>query len=133
MKMIHNGIEYADMQVLAEAYEILKVIGKQSNEEMSKTFSGWNEGRLQSYLVEITAKILVQPDDKQKETYLIDAIMDASGQKGTGKWSVQEAANVGIAAPCISAALEARFNSALKDLRGRCESLYSPLIGEVRI
>mmetsp|Transcript_31308 Transcript_31308/g.43405 ORF Transcript_31308/g.43405 Transcript_31308/m.43405 type:complete len:513 (-) Transcript_31308:155-1693(-) len=131
VKMVHNGIEYADMQFIAEAYDIMKTIGGLTNEEMAANFRLWNEGRLQSYLFEITADILLKDDDQEDSTgYLIDKILDQSGQKGTGKWTVQEAANVGIAAPVVSAALEARFISARKDDRVKCQELYSSKVEE---
>jgi len=125
VKMVHNGIEYADMQFIAEAYDLMRAVGGFTNHEMASCFQRWNDGRLQSYLFEITAQILVKEDDLEgSDGYLLDKILDQSGQKGTGKWTVQEAANVGIAVPVISAALETRFVSARKEERVECEALY---------
>ena len=129
VKMVHNGIEYAEMQFLAEAYALLRAQGM-GNEEMGSVFRGWNEdgSDLQSYLMEISSKILSFPDDRPQggdEGYLIDKVLDAAGSKGTGKWTVQCAADLGIAAPCISAALEARFVSSDVDLRRRMQDLFS--------
>lgn len=190
VKMVHNGIEYADMQFIAEAYDLMRAVGGLSHEAVAAHFRTWNDGRLQSYLFEITADILLkvrwcsacatggpsahcradesgrarvdsrrdwvhvawaiygmgglacvelgcmclrwrrrrsgQADDQEgEEGYLLDKILDQSGQKGTGKWTVQEAANVGIAVPTISAALEARFLSARKEERVQCETFYA--------
>jgi 6-phosphogluconate dehydrogenase len=119
VKMVHNGIEYAEMQYLAEAYALLKFSGH-SAQEMEKIFTEWNSesSELQSYLMEITSKIVTFPDEKTGgKGYVLDKILDAAGSKGTGKWTVQCAADCGIAAPSIAAALEARFVSAQKDLR----------------
>jgi len=131
VKMVHNGIEYADMQYISEAYDFMKVVGGFTNQEMADLFAKWNSGRLASYLFEISQEILTKPDDQDGgEGQLIDKILDQSGQKGTGKWTVQEAANVGIAVPSVSAALEARFVSAAKDERIRCRALYALAVKE---
>ena len=126
VKMVHNGIEYAEMQYLAEAYTLLKLKGLDP-QGMREIFERWNgEGsELQSYLMEITSKIVTFPDDKDEGAYVLDKILDAAGSKGTGKWTVQCAADCGIAAPCIAAALEARFVSAQKDLRSKLEETLS--------
>ena len=90
----------------------------------------WNNGRLASYLFEITAEIILKKDDQPGcEGFLLDQILDQAGNKGTGKWTVQEAADVGVAVPCVSAALEARFTSAQKDLRSKCAELYRGKVG----
>ena len=86
VKMIHNGIEYGDMQLISEAYFIMKHLLEASNEEMAAYFETWNEGKLKSFLIEITSKILKYKD--AGGDYLIDKILDTAGQKGTGKWSV---------------------------------------------
>mmetsp|Transcript_21332 Transcript_21332/g.46798 ORF Transcript_21332/g.46798 Transcript_21332/m.46798 type:complete len:504 (-) Transcript_21332:486-1997(-) len=125
VKMVHNGIEYADMQFIAEAYDLMQNVCGFTNTEMAAVFDRWNKGRLQSYLFEITAEILVKKDDQEGcAGYLLDQILDQAGNKGTGKWTVQEAADVGIAVPCVSAALEARYTSAQKSDRLKCEKLY---------
>lgn len=115
VKMIHNGIEYGDMQLIAEAYDVLKSVGKLSNEELQSAFSEWNKGELLSFLIEITADIFGIKDDKG-EGHLVDKVLDKTGMKGTGKWTVQQAAELSIAAPTIEASLDARFLSGLKEI-----------------
>merc|ERR1712141_462947 len=119
VKMIHNGIEYGDMQLIAEAYDILKHVVGLSNDELSSVFSEWNKGDLDSFLIEITANIFKKKDDldDEKSQYLVDQVLDKTGQKGTGLWTVKESAQRGIACPTISAALTARNLSALKSER----------------
>lgn len=115
VKMIHNGIEYGDMQLISEAYWVMKNLLGLDNEEMSAVFSHWNEGKLRSYLIEITANIL-QYKDKKGE-YLIDKILDTAGQKGTGKWSVINAMELGMPLGLIATAVFERSLSAQKSLR----------------
>lgn len=118
VKMVHNGIEYGDMQLISEAYDILKNIGGLNNEELSKIFEEWNNiSELQSYLMEITSIILKKKDDLVEHKYQIDTILDKTGMKGTGKWTVQNAAELSIAIPTIGSSLEARFLAGLKDER----------------
>ena len=117
VKMVHNGIEYGDMQLIAEVYDVLKSIVGMSNDEMSKTFAKWNEGILDSYLIEITYKILAKPDDVTGEGYVVDYVLDKTGSKGTGRWTVQEAAEQSVAAPTLSAALDSRYISSRKEER----------------
>ena len=93
VKMVHNGIEYGDMQLIAEAYDALKTLGGLSNDELADTFAKWNEGELQSFIIEITARIFKQKDDKG-DGRLVDQILDATGMKGTGKWTVQDASDL---------------------------------------
>ncbi|EPS70190.1 hypothetical protein M569_04567, partial [Genlisea aurea] len=116
VKMIHNGIEYGDMQLIAEAYDVLKSAGKLTNEELRNVFSEWNKGELLSFLIEITADIFGIKDDKG-DGYLVDKVLDKTGMKGTGKWTVQQAAELSIAAPTIEASLDSRFLSGLKEER----------------
>lgn len=116
VKMVHNGIEYGDMQLIAEAYDVLRVVGGLSNAECAKAFAAWNEGELSSFLIQITAIILAKKDDVSGGD-LIDVILDKTGMKGTGKWTVQQAADLAVAAPTIEASLDARFLSGLKDER----------------
>ena len=113
VKMVHNGIEYAMMQLLAESYDILKQIGGLSNEELHKAYVKYNRGKLKSFLVEITAAIFAQPDDLGKGR-LIDKILDKAKQKGTGKWTSQNAMDFGIPVPTIDAAVTMRGISSLK-------------------
>ena len=115
VKMVHNGIEYGDMQLIAEAYHLMKDALGMSNEEMSATFAKWNEGVLDSYLIEITRDILAHKDDAGTAT--IDVILDTAGQKGTGKWTAVSAMEQGIPLTLIGEAVFARFLSALKDER----------------
>jgi 6-phosphogluconate dehydrogenase len=114
VKMIHNGIEYGDMQLIAEAYDILKTLGGLTNEELASAFEKWNKSELDSYLIEITAKIFTKKEDGQ---YVVDYIKDQTGNKGTGKWTVQEAAENSVPTPTITTALDARYMSALLDQR----------------
>jgi len=109
VKMVHNGIEYGVMQLIAEAYAILKNIGGFSNAQIAETFDAWNQGDdLQSFLIEITAEIFKKKEGKGE---LIDLIKDVAGQKGMGKWTTQAAHNFGVAIPTINAAVDARIFS----------------------
>ncbi|MCI6617736.1 MAG: decarboxylating NADP(+)-dependent phosphogluconate dehydrogenase, partial [Prevotella sp.] len=115
VKMIHNGIEYGDMQLIAEAYWVMKNMGGMANEEMADVFSRWNEGKLKSYLIEITAQILCHKDASGEA--LLDVILDAAGQKGTGKWSVINAMELGMPLGLIATAVFERSLSAQKAMR----------------
>ena len=117
VKMVHNGIEYGDMQLIAEVYDILKTIMDMDNEAMAQLFKEWNEGDLESFLIEITYKILSKKDDITGEGYVLDYILDRTGMKGTGRWTVQEAAEQSVAAPTIAASLDTRYISGRKDER----------------
>jgi 6-phosphogluconate dehydrogenase len=116
VKMVHNGIEYGDMQLIAEAYDILKRIGGYSPTELQEIFASWNKGPLSSYLIEITAKIFGKRDEDDS-SFLVDKILDKAGQKGTGTWTAQIALELGVAIPTISAAVDARILSSMKDQR----------------
>ena len=124
VKMVHNGIEYGDMQLIADAYAYLRHIGGKTNEEMSEIFARWNEGKLRSYLVEITAEILRHRDTEGE--YLIDKILDAAGQKGTGKWSVINSLEYGQPLGLIATAVYERSLSSTVDLRHEAAALYAP-------
>lgn len=126
VKMVHNGIEYGDMQLISECYDVLKTVGGLSNEELAATFLEWNKTELDSFLVEITAKIFEMKDDKS-DGHLVDKILDKTGMKGTGKWTVQQAADLSIAAPVIASSLDARFISGQKDKRVAAASFYEGL------
>ena len=116
VKMVHNGIEYGDMQLITEAYFLLKEILGLTAAELHEVFSDWNKGELDSYLIEITADIFTKKDlDTGKP--VVDIIKDAAGQKGTGKWTSQNALDLGVAAPTIAEAVFARCMSALKPER----------------
>ncbi len=116
VKMTHNGIEYGDMQLISEAYFIMKKLLGMSAQEIQKVFIKWNEGELNSYLIEITADILGKIDLETGKP-IVDIILDRAGQKGTGKWTSQEALELGIAAPTIAEAVFARCISAVKEER----------------
>nr|XP_043639441.1 6-phosphogluconate dehydrogenase, decarboxylating 3, chloroplastic [Erigeron canadensis] len=116
VKMVHNGIEYGDMQLISEAYDVLKNVGGCSNDELAEIFDEWNKGELESFLIEITADIF-KVKDEHGEGGLVDKILDKTGMKGTGKWTVQQAAELSVAAPTIAASLDCRFLSGLKDER----------------
>ena len=124
VKMVHNGIEYGDMQIIAEAYWLMKKLLKMTNPEISDVFKEWNKGELNSYLIEITVDILTHKDSDGG--YLIDKILDKAGQKGTGKWSVINALNLGVPLNLISEAVFARTLSARKEER----LLASNILGE---
>ena len=117
VKMIHNGIEYALMQVITESYQLLKELGGLNNEELHDIYATWNEGILQSYLIEITAAIFEEKDEDNTSEYLIDMILDSAHQKGTGKWMSQNSMDLQIPVPSIDASVSARDLSALKNER----------------
>ncbi len=123
VKTIHNGIEYADMQMIAEIYGILRDGLKMSAAEIADVFGEWNKGRLNSYLIEITEKVLRAADPITGKP-MVDLILDKAGQKGTGKWSVIEAQNMGVAATAIEAAVAARILSSQKDEREAAEKIF---------
>ena len=116
VKMVHNGIEYGDMQLIAEAYAILKDLLGLSAEELHQVFSSWNQGELNSYLIEITADIFKKIDDETGKP-LVEVILDSAGQKGTGKWTSKNALDLGVPLPLITESVFARFISALKEER----------------
>jgi len=125
VKMVHNGIEYGDMQLIAEAYDLLKNVLGLSYAELHDVFLGWNAGEeLQSFLIEITAKIFAY-QDPATDLPLVDLILDKAGQKGTGKWTSQNALDLGIAIPTINAALESRIISSFKDQRVAASKILS--------
>ena len=129
VKMVHNGIEYGDMQLISEAYDVLKMVGGLSNEELAEAFTDWNTAELESYLIEISSLILAKKDDQsgKGDDFLVDKILDKTGMKGTGKWTVQQAAELSVAAPTIASSLDSRFLSGLKDERVAAENFYSKL------
>ena len=129
VKMVHNGIEYGDMQLISEAYDVLKTVGGLTNDELAAAFTEWNEAELESYLIEISSIILAKKDDQsgKSDDFLVDKILDKTGMKGTGKWTVQQAAELSIAAPTIASSLDARCLSGLKDERVSAEAFYAKL------
>lgn len=120
VKMVHNGIEYADMQLIAESYSLLKNLGDLSNEKLSEIFETWNEGELESYLIEITSTIFNEKDPLT-DNDLIDVILDTAAQKGTGKWTVEEALNAGTDVSLLASAVFGRFMSSQKEERVQAE------------
>ncbi|MCJ8007736.1 NADP-dependent phosphogluconate dehydrogenase [Lederbergia wuyishanensis] len=116
VKMVHNGIEYGDMQLICEAYYIMKNILGLNAEELHEVFSEWNKGELDSYLIEITADIFAKVDEETGKP-LVDLIKDTAGQKGTGKWTSQNALDLGVPLPLITESVFARFISAMKEER----------------
>ncbi|MTJ13409.1 NADP-dependent phosphogluconate dehydrogenase [Anabaena sp. UHCC 0187] len=117
VKMVHNGIEYGDMQLIAEAYDLLKNVGGLSAAQLHEVFSQWNTTEeLDSFLIEITANIFPYVDPESKIP-LVDLIVDAAGQKGTGLWTVKTALDIGVAIPTITAAVNARIMSSIRDER----------------
>ena len=115
VKMVHNGIEYGDMQLIGEAYQLMRDYLGMSADEMSDIFAEWNKGELDSYLIEITADILAHKDEDGQP--LVDKILDVAGQKGTGKWTVVNSAELGQPVTLISEAVYARCVSSFKDQR----------------
>ncbi|KAJ0977636.1 hypothetical protein J5N97_013110 [Dioscorea zingiberensis] len=116
VKMVHNGIEYGDMQLISEAYDVLRTIGGLSNQDLADIFDEWNRGELESFLIEITADIF-KVKEEHGDGELVDKILDKTGMKGTGKWTVQQAAELSVAAPTIAASLDCRYLSGLKEER----------------
>ncbi len=122
VKTVHNGIEYADMQLIAETYGLMRTAGR-TMQDMATAFGQWNNGPLQSYLIEITAEILAASDTKTGQP-VVDVIVDKAGQKGTGRWTVIEALKLGQSATTIEAAVAARSWSAGKEMRGAAEAAF---------
>jgi 6-phosphogluconate dehydrogenase len=122
VKMVHNGIEYGDMQLICEAYWLLKQGAGLSNEELAKVFDHWNRGELNSYLIEITRDIFTARDP-ETGTFVVDSILDKAGAKGTGKWMSQLALDLGVPSTLVTEAVYARCLSALKDARVRASKM----------
>lgn len=124
VKMVHNGIEYGDMQLIAEAYEVLRRVLGLTASQLSGIFNRWNEGELKSFLIEITAKVLAKVDEETGQP-LVDLILDEAEQKGTGKWTAQNALDIGAAVPTIDAAVYSRILSAMKAERVHASTIFS--------
>jgi 6-phosphogluconate dehydrogenase len=127
VKMVHNGIEYAIMQLISECYDLLHRGLGLSNDELDATFNEWNEGELKSFLIEITTAIFKKADDKTSNR-LVDMILDKAGSKGTGKWTSQDAMDLPIAVPIIDSAVALRTISSLKEDRTAASLLYKTSI-----
>ncbi|MFZ2585046.1 MAG: NADP-dependent phosphogluconate dehydrogenase, partial [Enterococcus aquimarinus] len=125
VKMVHNGIEYGDMQLIAESYDLMQNILGLSVDEMAETFSEWNKGELDSFLIEITADILTRKDDLGTGKPIVDVILDAAGNKGTGKWTSQSALDLGVPLPLITESVFARYISAYKEERVAASEILS--------
>lgn len=123
VKMVHNGIEYGDMQLIAESYDLLKHLGGFDNEQLAAIFAKYNTGKLQSYLIEITKQVL-KAKDNLGDGYLVDKILDVAGQKGTGKWTIQSSLDLGQVTSVMSAAVYNRFLSSLKEERVHAERVF---------
>jgi 6-phosphogluconate dehydrogenase len=124
VKMAHNGIEYGDMQLICEAYAILKAALSPSADEFASIFTEWNQGELDSFLIEITARIFTKKDPETGKP-VVDLVLDKAGQKGTGKWTVGHAIEMGVPLSVIGSAVEARILSSLKDERVAASSVLS--------
>lgn len=124
VKMVHNGIEYGDMQLISEVYFIMKHVLKLDAAELHDVFSEWNKGELDSYLIEITADIFTKTDQETGKP-LVDVILDTAAQKGTGKWTSQSALDLGTPLPVITESVFARFISAMKDERVRASEILT--------
>ncbi|WP_299738212.1 NADP-dependent phosphogluconate dehydrogenase [uncultured Rossellomorea sp.] len=122
VKMVHNGIEYGDMQLIAESYFLMKNVLGLSAEELHEVFADWNKGELDSYLIEITADIFTKKDEETGKP-MVDVILDKAGQKGTGKWTSQSALDLGVSLPIITESVFARFISAIKDERVKASKM----------
>ncbi len=128
VKMVHNGIEYGDMQMICEAYFLMEQVLGLSAAEMHTVFAEWNQGDLNSYLIEITAAIMTKSDERTGRP-MIDVILDTAGQKGTGKWTSQVALDLGVPAPTIAEAVFARTLSAIKEERvAAAKALAGPAV-----
>ena len=127
VKMVHNGIEYALMQIISEVYDILRRSAGFTNEDLYTTFKQWNKGPLQSFLINITAEIF-KTKDTETDNFLVDVILDQAGSKGTGKWTSQEAMNLPIAIPTIDMAVAMRNISVYKEERTKAAHLYQSAI-----
>ena len=125
VKMVHNGIEYADMQLIGEAYDLLRHVSGMKPGEIAEVFRTWNGGRLESYLVEITAQVLAHTDARTGKPF-VDVVLDQAEQKGTGRWTVQTALDLGVPVSGIAEAVFARSLSGHADLRGAARALPGP-------
>jgi len=127
VKMVHNGIEYAIMQLISEVYGLLKNVAGLSNDELHEVFKKWNEGEMKSFLIEITRDVFLKQDDLTPNR-LVDMILDQAGSKGTGKWTSQDAMNIPVPIPTIDTAVALREISVYKQERVAAEALYKPVI-----
>lgn len=131
VKMVHNGIEYAMMQMISEAYDLLRRGAGYGNDDIKAVFEQWNKGPLQSFLIEITAEVF-NTKDTETEGWLLDQILDEAGSKGTGRWTTQEALNLPVAIPSIDAAVSARTISGVRSQRLEAARIYGQKTGSVK-
>ncbi len=132
VKMVHNGIEYGDMELIAEAYNLLKHIGGKNPVQLQEIFEEYNKGELDSYLIEITSKILKKMDEETGKP-LVDVILDVARQKGTGKWTAQESLDLNVDTSVLTSAVFSRFISEIKEMRMQASVLYEDIKPEVTV
>jgi 6-phosphogluconate dehydrogenase len=125
VKMVHNGIEYGDMQLIAEAYDLLKNVAGLNNAELQQVFSDWNKSELQSFLIEIAEKVVNLPDPRGGDVPLVEKIVDVVGMKGTGTWTIKAALDLLVPVPTMAAAVDGREISMLKDQRIKASKLLA--------
>lgn len=133
VKMVHNGIEYGDMELIAESYNVMRNLVGMSVDEIAGVFKEWSEGELSSYLIDITAEILTRKDDLGSDKPIVDLILDEAGNKGTGKWSSQSALELGVPQSVITESVYARYISAMKDERVAASKVLPQPVGNVKI
>ncbi|WP_127848716.1 NADP-dependent phosphogluconate dehydrogenase [Lacticaseibacillus hulanensis] len=131
VKMVHNGIEYGDMELISESYNLLRNLVGLSVDEIAGIFNDWKQGELSSYLIDITADILTRKDDLGSGKPMVDMILDAAGNKGTGKWSSQSALELGVPQSVITESVYARYISAMKDERVAASKVLPKPVGKV--
>lgn len=131
VKMVHNGIEYGDMELISESYNLLRNLVGLSVDEIADIFNDWKQGELSSYLIDITADILTRKDDLGSGKPMVDMILDAAGNKGTGKWSSQSALELGVPQSVITESVYARYISAMKDERVAASKVLPKPVGKV--
>jgi len=132
VKMVHNGIEYAMMQMISEVYDILRRGAGFTNEELHQTFLAWNKGQLQSFLINITASVF-KTKDAESDQFVVDIILDQAGSKGTGKWTSQEAMDLAVSIPTIDTSVAIRNLSVYKSERTEAAKIYQPSITAINI
>jgi 6-phosphogluconate dehydrogenase len=125
VKMVHNGIEYGDMELIAEAYDLLKNVGGLNNAQLQDVFAEWNQGELKSFLIEITQKVINFPDPEKPGRPLVEQILDIVGMKGTGTWTIKAALDLQVPVPTMAAAVDSREISMLKDERTAASKVLS--------
>ncbi|KRO18532.1 NADP-dependent phosphogluconate dehydrogenase [Lacticaseibacillus saniviri] len=133
VKMVHNGIEYGDMELIAESYNLLRNMLGLDVSEIADIFADWNKGELDSYLIDITADILTRKDDMGSDKPIVDVILDAAGNKGTGKWSSQSALELGVPQGVITESVYQRYISAMKDERVNASKVLPKPVGNVTV